>query len=324
MPAWSRTTGSRSGPRGLWVLGAGERLFADRRRPARPGRPRCKGVPATGVVARAATAHGRCTERPEGICSCGVDRDGRVEGRACRSPPPSSTGWRPAPARSGSPRRRTACCGGSTRGATRSIDVGAGARGVAVAGGAVWVANAARGTVTRIDPRSERRRRVIRLGNAPRALASDGERLWVTRRGRWRRARARRGTRGERRGHRARLRRGASRAAASPQRLIVSDLPLHQPGSRTSRRRDRVRAAQARLPRGPLRHRLPVVRRLDRAAGRLRAAQVPRERRALRTRAARHRDRRPLQLGLRVRAARDHQPRRPAGDDLADEHGGSG
>ena len=58
--------------------------------------------------------------------------------------------------------------------ATRSIDVGAGARGVAVAGGSVWVANAARGTVTRIDPRSNRVDAVIRVGNAPRALASDG------------------------------------------------------------------------------------------------------------------------------------------------------
>ena len=64
--------------------------------------------------------------------------------------------------------------------ATRSIDVGAGARGVAVADDEVWVANASHGTLTRIDPRTNRVDAVIRLGNAPRALAWDGERLWVS------------------------------------------------------------------------------------------------------------------------------------------------
>ena len=64
--------------------------------------------------------------------------------------------------------------------ATRSIDVGPGARGVAVAGGSVWVANAARGTVTRVDPRTNRVTDVVRVGNAPRGVAADGARVWVT------------------------------------------------------------------------------------------------------------------------------------------------
>ena len=62
----------------------------------------------------------------------------------------------------------------------RSIDVGAGARGVAVAGGAVWVANAARGTVTKIDPRTNGVAATVPLGNAPRAVAAAGDRVWAT------------------------------------------------------------------------------------------------------------------------------------------------
>ena len=112
--------------------------------------------------------------------------------------------------------------------ATRSIDVGAGARGVAVGGGSVWVANAARGTVTRIDPRSNRVTKVIRVGNAPRALASDGRRLWVT---------VAAGGGGAPAIDAARAASGAVTApacggviagAGTPQRLIVSDLPLRQ------------------------------------------------------------------------------------------------
>jgi branched-chain amino acid transport system substrate-binding protein len=114
--------------------------------------------------------------------------------------------------------------------ATRSIDVGAGARGVAVAGGSVWVANAARGTVTRVDPESNSIADVVRVGNAPRGLAADGERLWVTLAAAGGGAPAR---------DAARAATGAVTApacgpvvagAGAPERLIVSDLPLQRPG----------------------------------------------------------------------------------------------
>ncbi len=90
---------------------------------------------------------------------------------------------------------------------SQSIPVGAGARGVAVGGGSVWVANAARGTVSRIDPRSNDVTKVVRVGNAPRALASDGRLLWVTVAAGARRAGDRRRACRERRRHGARLRR---------------------------------------------------------------------------------------------------------------------
>ena len=112
--------------------------------------------------------------------------------------------------------------------ATRSVDVGAGARGVALAGGSVWVTNASRGTVTRFDPRSNRITAVVRIGNAPRALASGGDRLWVTV--------AAGGGVPVRDAERAVT--GAVTApacsglvtgAGTPDRVIVSDLPLHNP-----------------------------------------------------------------------------------------------
>jgi DNA-binding SARP family transcriptional activator len=112
---------------------------------------------------------------------------------------------------------------------TRSIDVGAGARGVAVAGGSVWVANAARGTVTRVDPRAGRVTATVRLGNAPRGVATDGDRLWVT-------VAAAAGAPAS---DAERAASGAVTApacsavvagAAAPDRLIVSDLPLHLEG----------------------------------------------------------------------------------------------
>jgi DNA-binding SARP family transcriptional activator/ABC-type branched-subunit amino acid transport system substrate-binding protein/DNA-binding beta-propeller fold protein YncE len=114
--------------------------------------------------------------------------------------------------------------------ATRSIDVGPGARGVAVAGGSVWVANAARGTVTRVDPRSNRVAGVIRVGNAPRALAADGERVWVTLAAGGGGAPARDAARAASGAVTAPACGGVVAGAGSPERLIVSDLPLHRPG----------------------------------------------------------------------------------------------
>ena len=117
-----------------------------------------------------------------------------------------------------------------TRESTRSIDVGAGARGVAIAGGTVWVANAARGTVTRVDPRSNRVTAVIPIGNAPRAIAADGERLWVAVAAGGGGAPARDAARAATGAVTAPACGGVIAGAGTPERLIVSDLPLRQAG----------------------------------------------------------------------------------------------
>ena len=210
----------------LWVIGSGERLL--RLDPAAAGPPvPVERVRATDVVASGGgawansysrksellvrvTADGRVAERVP-IASTGLDGLAAGAGAVWATAPQDGLLWR------------------VDRGASRSIDVGAGARGVAVAGGAVWVANAARGTVTKVDPRSNEVDDVIRLGNAPRALASDGERLWVT-------VADGGGTPAR---DAARAASGAVAApacsgvlagAGAPQRLIVSDLPLQRPG----------------------------------------------------------------------------------------------
>ena len=81
--------------------------------------------------------------------------------------------------------------------------------------------------MTRIDPRSNRVTKVVRVGNAPRALVSDGQRLWVT-------VAASGGTPAI---DATRAASGAVTAPAcggvvagtgTPERLIVSDLPLRQ------------------------------------------------------------------------------------------------
>ena len=113
---------------------------------------------------------------------------------------------------------------------TQSIAVGAGARGVAVAGGSVWVANAVRGTVTKGRPAVQPRQRGG--PDRQRATCARGGRratLGHPRRRRRRRSRARCGARREWRGDGAGLRRGRRRAGV-PERLIVSDLQLHRPG----------------------------------------------------------------------------------------------
>jgi branched-chain amino acid transport system substrate-binding protein len=113
---------------------------------------------------------------------------------------------------------------------TRSIEVGAGSRGVAVAGGSVWVANAARGTVTRVDPRSNRTTAVVPIGNAPRALAADGERLWVTLAAGGGGAPARDTARAASGAVTAPACGGVIGGSGVPERLIVSDLPLRREG----------------------------------------------------------------------------------------------
>ena len=113
---------------------------------------------------------------------------------------------------------------------TRSIDVGPGARGVAFGGGSVWVANAARGTVTRVDPRSNRVVSVVPVGNAPRGVAADGERLWVTLAAGGGGAPARDAARAATGAVTAPACSAVVAGAGAPERLIVSDLPLRQPG----------------------------------------------------------------------------------------------
>ena len=302
----------------LWTLGAGDRLT----RIDTLGRSAPAQVP--GVTASTVAASGdgawALTQRPRGYRLVHVSHAGRVTARVPLvatdldgmaagagalwiTAPQDGLLWRVTPE------------------ATRSIDVGAGARGVAVAGDEVWVANASRGTVTRVDPRTNRVDAVMRLGNAPRALAWDGKRLWVSVAAGGGGAPARDAARAAsgavtapelQRGDRGRRHAAAADRvghAAAPARDLV------HPG------RDRVRAAQPRLPSRQLPDRLPVVRRLDREAGRLRAREVQGECGPLRGDATRHRHRRAVQLGLRRRAARDREPRRPTRDDLADEHG---
>ena len=54
-----------------------------------------------------------------------------------------------------------------------------GVNSIAVGGGAVWAANSQRGTVTRIDPASNRITARVEVGDAPRALAVGGGKLWI-------------------------------------------------------------------------------------------------------------------------------------------------
>jgi branched-chain amino acid transport system substrate-binding protein len=99
-----------------------------------------------------------------------------------------------------------------------------------LAGGSVWVANAARGTVTRVDPRSNRVTAVVPVGNAPRALAAEGETLWVSLAAGGGGAPARDAARAASGAVTAPACGGVIAGAGVPERLIVSDLPLHLEG----------------------------------------------------------------------------------------------
>jgi virginiamycin B lyase len=61
-----------------------------------------------------------------------------------------------------------------------SIPVGRKPTAVAVAEGAVWVVNRGNGTVSKIDPGTEKVERTIEIGNAPSGIAFAGGFLWVT------------------------------------------------------------------------------------------------------------------------------------------------
>src|SRR5215207_10617614 len=87
-----------------------------------------------------------------------------------------------------------------------------------------------RGTVTRVDPRSNRVTAVIPIGNAPRAIAADGERLWVAVAAGGGGAPARDAARAATGAVTAPACGGVIAGAGTPERLIVPDLPLHQAG----------------------------------------------------------------------------------------------
>ena len=67
----------------------------------------------------------------------------------------------------------------SRTGEQRAIRVGRGPTGIAVGGGAVWSANTAEGTISRIDARETRRVRTTEVAGQPRGLAYGGGRLWI-------------------------------------------------------------------------------------------------------------------------------------------------
>ena len=211
----------------LWALGAGDRLVRIDPTGEAPPTP-LRGITASGVVADGdgawaltstprgyefgrLSATGRLTARVP-VASPEIDGLAAGAGAIWATAPQDGLLWRVEPGRA------------------RSIDVGAGVRGVAVGGGAVWVANAARGTVTRIDPRTNQVADVLRIGNAPRALAWDGDRLWVTVAAGGGGAPARDAERAASGAVTAPSCAAVIAGARSPDRLIVSDLPLHREG----------------------------------------------------------------------------------------------
>ena len=211
----------------LWALGAGDRLTRIDTAGDGPA-ARVPGITASGVAASGDGAWA-LTQRPRGYRLVHISHAGRVSARV----PLVSTDldgmaagagavWITAP--------QDGLLWRVTPDAARSIDVGPGARGVTVADGKVWVANAARGTVTRVDPRTNRADAVIRLGNAPRALAWDGERLSVSVAAGGGGAPARDAERAASGAVTAPACGEVIAGAGTPQRLIVSDMPLHEKG----------------------------------------------------------------------------------------------
>ena len=64
-------------------------------------------------------------------------------------------------------------------GSARTIDVGRGPTAVAVGAGAVWVANTAGSTISRVDPATNSVVDTIEIGNAPNGLVVSDGLLWV-------------------------------------------------------------------------------------------------------------------------------------------------
>jgi DNA-binding SARP family transcriptional activator/ABC-type branched-subunit amino acid transport system substrate-binding protein len=112
----------------------------------------------------------------------------------------------------------------------RTIDVGAGVGDVSFGAGWLWAVNPLRGTLTRIDPADNRVSRTVLLGGTPRAVDAGPQGVWVAIAGDTRREAAAAGAGAPVHG-------GCEptfyRGDGSPDRLIVTDLPL-QGGVRIS------------------------------------------------------------------------------------------
>ena len=61
-----------------------------------------------------------------------------------------------------------------------TINVGSRPRGVAFGDGSVWVANSGDGTVSRVDPRTDRVTATIAVGQSPQALVVTAGSVWVS------------------------------------------------------------------------------------------------------------------------------------------------
>ena len=64
-----------------------------------------------------------------------------------------------------------------------AMEASSGGRPIAIGAGAVWVANADDGTVTRVDPNTHRPTATISVGHRPEGIAIAGDKVWVTVRG---------------------------------------------------------------------------------------------------------------------------------------------
>ena len=65
-------------------------------------------------------------------------------------------------------------------GRIRTVHVGGQATGLAAAGGSVWVASTAAGTLSRINPRRDTVMATIHVGERPYAVAATPQAVWVT------------------------------------------------------------------------------------------------------------------------------------------------
>ena len=112
--------------------------------------------------------------------------DSRSRKAACASSPSADARpeWLPARTPSGWRAPKTTTSPGSSRApsfeSARTIPVGDGPRAVAVGEGSVWVANAADGTVSRIDPETNEVMKTITVGNAPVGVAVVDGSVWVS------------------------------------------------------------------------------------------------------------------------------------------------
>jgi YVTN family beta-propeller protein len=67
-----------------------------------------------------------------------------------------------------------------TLGTIKKIPTGTGAGGIAIGEGSVWVCNYVAGTVSRIDPKTNKVVATIKVGKSPASVAATKDRIWVT------------------------------------------------------------------------------------------------------------------------------------------------